>query len=91
MWTKIFISLKISKFVQMLTSILCILLPDKDQKVSLEDIVFELLIKPGIANAKATNDEKNKINGIDTQPNQKPIADKSFASLIPYLLYFLIL
>ena len=36
-----------------------------------------------MANANATKDEKNKIKGIDTHPNQKPIADKSFASPKP--------
>ena len=36
-----------------------------------------------MANANATKDEKNKIKGIDIHPNQKPIADKSFASPKP--------
>ena len=53
-------------------------------------MVLDFLNKSGIANANATKDEKNKIKGIDTHPNQKPIADKSFASPKPSLLYFLI-
>ena len=47
------------------------------------ECIIDFLNKSGMANANATKDEKNKIKGIDTHPNQKPIADKSFASPKP--------
>ena len=52
-------------------------------------MVLDFLNKSGMANANATKDEKNKIKGIDTHPNQKPIADKSFASPKPIPSLFL--
>ena len=48
-----------------------------------DDIFLDLFNKPGTAKIKAAKDEKNKINGIDIHPNQKPIADKSLASPRP--------
>ena len=53
------------------------------------DKFLDLFIKLGIANTKAIKDEKNNMKGIDIQPNQKPIADKSLASPKPIPSLFL--
>ena len=50
---------------------------------------FVLLTRLGIFIIKAIKDEKNKINGRQIQPNQKPKADKSFASPKPIPSIFL--
>ena len=55
-----------------------------------EDSDFEFLIKLGITLNKAITEDKNIIKGIDIHPNQKPIADKSFASPKPMPSFFLI-
>ena len=54
-----------------------------------EDSDFEFFIKLGITLNKAITEDKNIIKGIDIHPNQKPIADKSFASPKPMPSFFL--
>ena len=55
-----------------------------------EDRDFECFNKLGITLNKAITEDKNIIKGIDIHPNQKPIADKSFASPKPMPSFFLI-
>ena len=55
-----------------------------------EDIDFEFFNKLGITLNKAIIDDKNITKGIEIHPNQKPIADKSFASPKPIPSLFLI-
>ena len=50
---------------------------------------FDFLIKLGKEKPKAVRDEKINIKGIEIQPNQKPKADKSFASPKPIPSLFL--
>ena len=54
-----------------------------------DESFFLFLIKSGITLIKATNDEKNITNGIDIQPNQKPITESNFASPNPIPSLFL--
>ena len=63
--------------------------PYTDKSLIRNKLVFDLSNKLGIASANATKDEKNNIKGIETQPNQKPKADKSFASPKPIPSLFL--
>ena len=53
-----------------------------------EDRDFERFNKLGITLNKAIIDDKNITKGIETQPNQKPIADRSFASPNPIPSFF---
>ena len=55
-----------------------------------EDIDFEFFNKLGITLNKAIIDDRNITKGIEIHPNQKPIADKSFASPKPMPSFFLI-
>ena len=55
-----------------------------------EDRDFERFNKLGITLNKAIIDDKNITKGIETHPNQKPIADRSFASPNPIPSFFLI-
>ena len=55
-----------------------------------EDRDFERFNKLGITLNKAIIDDKNITKGIETHPNQKPIADRSFASPKPMPSFFLI-
>ena len=50
---------------------------------------FLFLIKSGITLNRAIADEKKIINGIETQPNQKPIAESNLASPKPMPSLFL--
>ena len=53
-----------------------------------EDRDFECFNKLGITLNKAIIDDKNITKGIETHPNQKPIADRSFASPNPIPSFF---
>jgi len=55
-----------------------------------EDKFLDLLINEGKENIKAIIDDRNKTKGIETQPNQNPIADNSLASPKPIPSLFLI-
>ena len=50
---------------------------------------LDFLIKLGKEKPKAVREEKINIKGIEIQPNQKPKADKSFASPKPIPSLFL--
>ena len=55
-----------------------------------EDRDFERFNKLGITLNKAIIDDKNITKGMEIHPNQKPIADRSFASPKPMPSFFLI-
>ena len=55
-----------------------------------EDSDFEFFNKLGITLNKAITEYKNITKGIEIHPNQKPIADKSFASPKAFPSFFLI-
>ena len=54
-----------------------------------EESFFDFFIRLGITNNKAVIDDKNITKGIEIHPNQKPIADRSFASPKPIPSLFL--
>ena len=54
------------------------------------DNFFEFLIKSGITLISANIEARKIINGIEIQPNQKPIAANNFASPKPIPSFFLI-
>ena len=60
-----------------------------DQK-EFEKINFSFFINEGKVDIKAIKDEKNKINGNEIHPNQKPIAANNLASPSPIPSLFLI-
>ena len=62
----------------------------KGPKGICEERFFLFLTKSGTALTSAIADEKNIIKGIDTQPNQKPIAESNLASPNPIPYFFLI-
>ena len=55
-----------------------------------EDRDFERFNKLGTTLNKAIIEDKNITKGIEIHPNQKPIADRSFASPNPIPSFFLI-
>ena len=55
-----------------------------------EESFFDLLIKLGTTDNRAIIEEIKITKGIANHPNQKPIADKSFASPNPIPSFFLI-
>ena len=56
----------------------------------ISEVSFLLLfIKLGVTVISATTEEINITNGIEIQPNQKPITANNFFHLIPYPLCFL--
>ena len=61
----------------------------KGPKGICEDIDFEFFIKLGITLNKAIIEDKNIIKGIDTHPNQNPIAANNLASPNPIPSFFL--
>ena len=54
-----------------------------------DDKFLDLLINDGKDNPKAIMDDRNNTKGIETQPNQNPIADNSLASPKPIPSLFL--
>ena len=59
------------------------------QKGFVTKIFFLFFIKSGITLIKATVDEKKITKGIEIQPNQKPITERSLASPNPIPSLFL--
>ena len=55
-----------------------------------EDIFFDLFNKLGITWISAVIEDKNIMKGIDTHPNQNPIAPNNLASPNPIPSFFLI-
>ena len=62
----------------------------KGPKGICEDIDLDFFNKLGITLNRAITDDKNITKGIEIHPNQKPIADRSFASPKPMPSFFLI-
>ena len=55
-----------------------------------EDKFLDLLTNDGNENPKAIIEDKNNTKGIETQPNQNPIAFYSFGSRIIIIYFFFI-
>ena len=61
----------------------------KGPKGICEERFFLFLIKSGMTLMRAIADEKKITNGIETQPNQKPITETNLASPKPIPSLFL--